>query len=56
MESAGWALPITPARARRILDPAFGVGGDGILELEADPAAGTATMTVWNPDGSQAEN
>ena len=54
VESAGWPLPITPARARRILDPAFGVGGDGILELTDD--GGTPRMTVWNPDGSQAEN
>ena len=54
VESAAWALPITPARARRILDPAFGVGGDGILELTDD--GGTPRMTVWNADGSQAEN
>ncbi len=55
VERSEWALPISPARARRILDPAFGVGGDGILEVSHEPD-GTPRMTVWNPDGSQAEN
>ena len=54
VERDAWPLEITAERARRILDPAFGVGGDGILELSDD--AGTPRMTVWNPDGSQAEN
>lgn len=55
VERAEWPLPITPDRARRILDPNVGVGGDGILEVSTDPD-GTPRMTVWNPDGSQAEN
>jgi diaminopimelate epimerase len=55
VERADWPLTITAARARRILDPAFGVGGDGILEVSTE-ADGTPRMTVWNPDGSQAEN
>lgn len=55
VERTDWALPITPARAQRILDPAFGVGGDGILEVSHEDD-GTPRMTVWNPDGSQAEN
>jgi diaminopimelate epimerase len=54
VERDAWPLEITPARARRILDPAFGVGGDGILEISED--GGVPRMTVWNPDGSQAEN
>ncbi len=56
VERGAWPFELTPARARLLCDPNFGIGGDGILELEADPDAGTATMTVWNPDGSQAEN
>jgi diaminopimelate epimerase len=54
VERDAWPLPITAERARRILDPAFGVGGDGILEISDD--GGTPRMTVWNPDGSQAES
>ncbi len=49
-----WALRLTPARARRICDRNFGVGGDGILELDFE--TGGPRMTVWNPDGSNAEN
>ena len=55
VERADWPLAITAERARRILDPAFGVGGEGILEVSEDPD-GTPRMTVWNADGSQAEN
>ncbi|MFP5451583.1 MAG: diaminopimelate epimerase [Thermoleophilia bacterium] len=46
--------PLTPARARRLCDPHFGVGGDGILEVSFED--GVPRMTVWNPDGSHAEN
>lgn len=55
VERAEWPLAITPERARRILDPNTGVGGDGILEVSTE-ADGTPRMTVWNTDGSQAEN
>lgn len=46
--------PLTPARARRLCDPNFGVGGDGILEVSFEDRV--PRMTVWNPDGSHAEN
>lgn len=49
-----WKLPLTPARAELICDRNFGVGGDGILEVDFE--TGTPRMTVWNPDGSHAEN
>ena len=55
VERSEWPLAITGPRAQRILDPHFGVGGDGILELSYE-GDGTPRMTVWNPDGSQAEN
>src|SRR5690606_35400827 len=49
-----WPLAITPARARRLCDPNFGIGADAILEVSDE--GGVPRMTVWNPDGSQAEN
>ncbi len=49
-----WPLELNAARARLICDPHFGVGGDGILELDVE--TGTPRMIVWNPDGSNSEN
>ncbi len=49
-----WPLRLTAERARLICDPYFGVGGDGILELDFESE--TPRMTVWNPDGSNSEN
>jgi diaminopimelate epimerase len=54
VETAAWPLPITPARARRLCDPSFGVGGEGILEV--DLRGPRPRMVVWNPDGSCAES
>jgi diaminopimelate epimerase len=52
------ALPweLTPARIRRLCDPHFGVGSDGILLLAPfeDPAY-VAELRIFNPDGSEAE-
>lgn len=49
-----WPIRLNAERARLICDPHFGVGGDGILELDFE--TGTPRMTVWNPDGSNSEN
>jgi diaminopimelate epimerase len=54
VEAADLQLRLTAARARRICDRNFGVGADGILELTDE--GGVPRMTVWNADGSQAEN
>jgi diaminopimelate epimerase len=52
------ALPweLTEERIRRICDPHFGIGSDGILLLAptADPAI-VAELRIFNPDGSEAE-
>jgi len=54
VETGLWPIPVTPERAQRVCDPHFGVGGDGILEV--DLRGPRPRMIVWNPDGSHAEN
>jgi diaminopimelate epimerase len=44
---------LTAELVRRLCDPSTGIGSDGVLELEPDGTE--AAVTVWNPDGSQAE-
>jgi diaminopimelate epimerase len=47
-----WSM--TPERASALCDPAFGIGAEGVLEISFEDA--TPRMTVWNADGSIAEN
>jgi len=52
------ALPweLTGERVRRICEPHFGVGSDGILLLSrAEDPAHVAELRIFNPDGSEAE-
>jgi diaminopimelate epimerase len=52
------ALPweLTEPRIRRLCDPHFGVGSDGVLLLaEAEDEAYVAELRIFNPDGSEAE-
>jgi diaminopimelate epimerase len=53
-ESLPWEL--TAGRVRRICDPHFGIGSDGVLLLSRseDPAY-VAELRIFNPDGSEAE-
>jgi diaminopimelate epimerase len=53
-EELPWEL--TPARIRRICEPHFGVGSDGVLLLgpASDPAH-VAELRIFNPDGTEAE-
>jgi diaminopimelate epimerase len=52
------ALPweLGPGRVRRLCDPHFGIGSDGVLLLSrsSDPAY-VAELRIFNPDGSEAE-
>jgi diaminopimelate epimerase len=49
-----WEL--TPGRARRLCDPHFGIGSDGVLLLgRSDDPAFVAELRIFNPDGSEAE-
>lgn len=57
LDPANWALPLTPARIRRLCDRHFGLGSDGILwGPEAVPGQPEAfNLRIFNPDGSEAE-
>jgi diaminopimelate epimerase len=49
-----WEL--TPGRVRRLCDPHFGVGSDGILLLSPpEEERHVAELRIFNPDGSEAE-
>jgi diaminopimelate epimerase len=49
-----WEL--NEARIRRICDPHFGIGSDGVLLLSpTDDARYVAELRIFNPDGSEAE-
>lgn len=56
VEHAALPFELTPERVRRICDPHFGVGSDGILLLTPveDPEH-IAELRIFNPDGSEAE-
>jgi diaminopimelate epimerase len=56
VEAAALPWSPTPERVRRLCDPHFGVGSDGILLLAPleDPAY-VAELRIFNPDGSEAE-
>jgi len=47
---------LTPGQIRRLCDPHFGPGGDGVLVLDKPTQPGfVARLTIFNPDGSEAE-
>jgi diaminopimelate epimerase len=56
VEAAALPWELSPARIKRICDPHFGVGSDGILLLAPveDPDS-VAELRIFNPDGSEAE-
>jgi diaminopimelate epimerase len=50
------ALDLTPHAVRRLCDPHFGPGADGVLELSPPTEPGfVAHLRIFNPDGSEAE-
>ena len=56
LERAALPAPLTPAMVRRLCDPHFGVGADGVLELSPPDQPGfVARLRIFNPDGSEAE-
>lgn len=53
-EALPWEL--TAGRVRRICDPHFGIGSDGVLLLSyAEDPELVADVRIFNPDGSEAE-
>jgi diaminopimelate epimerase len=47
---------LTAGQIRRLCDPHFGPGGDGVLVLDRPTQPGfVARLTIFNPDGSEAE-
>ncbi|HEY5977136.1 MAG TPA: diaminopimelate epimerase [Solirubrobacterales bacterium] len=53
-DSLPWEL--TPGRVRRLCDPHFGIGSDGVLLLSrSDDPGFVAELRIFNPDGSEAE-
>ena len=53
-ESLPWEL--SAERVKRICDPHFGVGADGVLLLRRlDEGEAVAELRIFNPDGSEAE-
>src|ERR1700754_1386096 len=46
----------SPAQIRRLCDPHFGPGADGVLVLSQPTEPGfVASLRIFNPDGSEAE-
>jgi diaminopimelate epimerase len=56
VEAASLPWQLTAGRARRLCDPHFGIGSDGVLLISrsGDPAY-VAELRIFNPDGSEAE-
>jgi diaminopimelate epimerase len=49
-------LDLNPPTVRRLCDPHFGPGADGVLELSPPTEPGfVARLRIFNPDGSEAE-
>jgi diaminopimelate epimerase len=56
VEAAELPWELTPARVRRLCDPHFGLGSDGVLLLSrSDDPELVAELRIFNPDGSEAE-
>ena len=56
LESGGLPWELTEPRIRRICDPHFGIGSDGVLLLSPPPSdEHVAELRIFNPDGSEAE-
>jgi diaminopimelate epimerase len=56
VEAGSLPWELTAERVRRLCDPHFGIGSDGILLLShSDDPEFVAELRIFNPDGSEAE-
>jgi diaminopimelate epimerase len=55
LEPANLPFPLTPATVRLICHRNLGVGADGILARRRPGGGADFAMTIYNPDGSEAE-
>ena len=56
VEEGRLPFPLTASHVRRLCDPHFGPGADGVLLLSAPDEPGfVARLRIFNPDGSEAE-
>jgi diaminopimelate epimerase len=56
VEAAALPWELSPAKVRRLCDPHFGPGSDGILLLApTESPDSVAELRIFNPDGSEAE-
>jgi diaminopimelate epimerase len=56
VEAPRLPFELTAERVRRLCDPHFGPGADGVVELSPPTQPGfVARLRIFNPDGSQAE-
>jgi diaminopimelate epimerase len=56
VEEAALPWELTSGRIRRLCEPHFGVGSDGVLVLsETEDPRQVARLRIFNPDGSEAE-
>jgi len=56
LEADGLPWELSAARVRRLCDPHFGIGSDGVLLLARSEDPGlVAELRIFNPDGSEAE-
>jgi diaminopimelate epimerase len=56
VEANGLPWELSPGRVRKLCDPHFGIGSDGVLLLSRSEDPGlVAELRVFNPDGSEAE-
>lgn len=56
LERDGLPWELTGSRAKRLCDPHFGIGADGVLLLApSDDPEFVAELRIFNPDGTEAE-
>src|SRR3984885_564018 len=54
LDERALTFELTPGRIRRLCDPHFGIGGDGVVLVSEPSEPGfVARLRIFNPDGSE---